>query len=162
MIIEESDVLGRMEKSIAIRVPPKKVWEMLAFDKATDWMGDLMTSAEYTSEVQTLKDKFKVGATVHTCTHSGIESDIEIIESIKNEKITSRTTSRNMTSIGTFSLKPTETGTEVTYVMEYEWHSIPWKILGAVLSRWIKKDSEKGLEKLRKILEKYREDEICH
>ena len=117
-------------------------------------MGDLMTSAEYTSEVQTLEDKFKVGATVHTCTHSRIESDIEIIESIKNDKMTSRTTSGSMTSIGTFSLKPTETGTEVTYVMEYEWHSILWKILGVVLGRWIKKDSEKGLENLKKVLEK--------
>lgn len=146
--------MGRIEKSIEIKAPPEKVWEMLAFDKATEWMGDLMTSAEYTSEVQTLEDKFKVGATVHTRTHSGIESDIEIIESIKNEKMTSRTTSGSMTSIGTFSLKPTETGTEVTYVMEYEWHSILWKILGMVLSRWIKKDSEKGLENLKKILEK--------
>jgi hypothetical protein len=88
---------------------------MLAFDRATEWMGDLMTSAEYTSEVRTLEDKFKVGASAHARTHSGIESDIEITESIENEKMTSFTISENMTAIGTYTLKPTEAGTIVTY-----------------------------------------------
>jgi len=27
------DILGRVEKSIEIRAPPEKVWEMLAFDR---------------------------------------------------------------------------------------------------------------------------------
>ena len=65
----------------------------------------------------------KVVVTAHACTHSGIGYDLEITESIKNEKMTSRSTGR-VTSIGTFSLKPTETGTEVRYVMDSEWNSI--------------------------------------
>ena len=128
---------------------------MLAFDRATEWMGDLMTSAEYTSEVRTLEDKFKVGASAHTRTHSGIESDIEIVESFENEKMTSRTTSGTMSAIGTYTLKPTEAGTVVTYVMNYEFHPILWKILAKlVLGRWIEKDFQKALEKLKSILEK--------
>ena len=33
MIVKGSDILGRVEKSIIIRAPPEKVWEMLALDK---------------------------------------------------------------------------------------------------------------------------------
>ena len=57
--------LGRIELSIEIKAPPEKIWEMLAFDRSTEWMGDMMTFAEYTSEVKTSEDKLKVGATAH-------------------------------------------------------------------------------------------------
>ena len=148
--------MGRVEKSVEIEALPEKVWEMLAFDKATDWMGDMMTGAEYTSEVRTPEDKFKVGATAHARTHSGMEGDIQITESLENEKMTSRSTSGAMKgSIGTFSLKPTETGTEVTYVMDYEFHSILWKILEKlVVGRMMEREYEKALENLKSILEK--------
>ena len=147
--------MGRVEKTIEIGAPPEKVWEMLAFDRAPEWMGDLMTSAEYTSEVRTLEDKFKVGASAHARTHSGMESDLEITESLENEKMTSRSTSGTMTAIGTYTLKPTEAGTVVTYVMHYVFHPILWKILAKlVLGRWVEKDFEKALEKLKTILEK--------
>ena len=142
MIVRGVDVLGRIEKSIEIKAPPEKVWEMLAFDRNPEWMGDMTTSAEYTSEVRTLEDKFKVGASAHTRTHSGMEGDLEIIESIYNEKMTSRSTSGTTKgSIGTFSLKPTETGTEVTYVMDYKFNSILWKILDKlVIGRMMEKE----------------------
>ena len=147
--------MGRIEKSIEIKAPPEKVWEMLAFDRAPEWMGDLMTSAEYTSEMRALKDKYKVGASAHTRSHSGMESDIEITESLENEKMTSRTTSGTMTAIGTYTLKPTDAGTIVTYVTDYEFHKILWRILDKLmLGRWIEKDSEKALGNLKNILEK--------
>ena len=147
--------MTRIEKSIEIRVPPEKVWELLAFDRNPEWMGDMTTSAEYTSEVRTPEDKHKIGATAHTRTHSGMESDLEITESLENEKMTSRSTSGTMTAIGTYTLKPTEAGTVVTYVMDYEFHPILWKILAKlVLGRWVEKDFEKALEKLKGILEK--------
>ena len=145
--------MTRLERSIEIKAPPEKVWEMLAFDRASEWMGSLMTSAEYTSEVRTLEDKFKVGATAHASSSSGMEYDIEITESIENEKMTSRTTSGTITSIGAYTLKPTEAGTVVTYVMDYEFHKILWKILDK-LGRLAEKDFEKALEKLKSILEK--------
>ena len=147
--------MGRLERTIMIRASPDKVWEMLAFDAATEWMGDLMTSAEYTSEVRSPEDKFRVGATAHASTHSGMEYDLEITESIRNEKMTSRASFGSMTSIGTYSLKPTESGTEVTYVMAYEWSSLLGKIFEKlVFGKSAEKESEKGLEKLKSILEK--------
>ncbi len=147
--------MGRVEKSIEIKAPPEKVWEMLAFDRSSEWMGDLTVSGEYTSEVLNVEDKFKVGASARVRTHSGREGDVEITESLKHEKMTHRLTSRDMTAIGTYSLKPTETGTALTYVMNYEFQSIFLKILGKLaFDRMFEKDYDKALEKLKSILEK--------
>ena len=67
----------------------------------------------------------------------------------------SRTTSGTMTAIGTYTLKPTDAGTIVTYVTDYEFHKILWKILDKLmLGRWMEKDSEKALGNLKRILEK--------
>lgn len=30
-------ILGRVEKSIIIKAPPEKVWELLALDRFQDW-----------------------------------------------------------------------------------------------------------------------------
>ncbi len=30
-------ILGRVEKSIVIKAPPEKVWEMLAFERLPEW-----------------------------------------------------------------------------------------------------------------------------
>ena len=147
--------MARIERSIEIRAPPEKVWEMLAFDRAPEWMGDMMTRAEYTSEVRTQEDKYRVSASAHARTHSNMEGDIEVTESLEHEKMTSRSTSRTMTAIGTFSLKPTEAGTAVTYVMDYEFHPILWKIFHRlVVGRMMEKEYEKALENLKSILEK--------
>ena len=147
--------MARIEKSIEIKAPPEKVWEMLAWDRATEWIGDMMTSMEYTSEVRTVEDKFKVGVSAHALTHSKMEYDLEITESTENEKMTTRSTSGNMTAIGTFTLKPTEAGTEMTYVVDYE---MSWGILGKIIGklgrRSGEKDTERYLEKLKSILEK--------
>jgi uncharacterized protein YndB with AHSA1/START domain len=32
-----SDILGRVKRSIEIKVPPEKVWELLAFDRLLEW-----------------------------------------------------------------------------------------------------------------------------
>jgi hypothetical protein len=59
--------LGRAETSIEIKVPPEKVWEMLSFDRIQEWnegYGEgLGEKVEYTSDVNTPKDKYRVGAT---------------------------------------------------------------------------------------------------
>jgi len=147
--------VGKIEKSIKIRALPEKVWEMLAFDMSPEWMGDLTVKAEYTSVVIDSEDKFKVGATDHVSTHSNLEGNLEIIESVKYKKMKSRLTSKTMTSIGTYYLKSTEIGTAVTYLMDYKFHSTLWKILGILMfNRMIKKDYDKALNKLKNILEK--------
>jgi len=60
----------RVEKSIEIRAPPERVWEMLALDRQAEWM-DEWKSSEYTSEVRTPEDKYRVGASAHVTEKHG-------------------------------------------------------------------------------------------
>jgi len=137
--------LTRVERSIEIRAPPGRVWEMLALDRQAEWM-DEWKSSEYTSEVRTPEDKYRVGASAHVTQKHG-EFDLEITESLKNEKITARS-KRPVTMTLTFLLESVEEGTKLTYAMGYE-------MFGGILG---KKHAEKGVEKslnnLKSILEK--------
>ena len=148
--------MARIERSIEIGASPEKVWEMLAFDRHPEWNEEYQ-SAEYTSEVHTPEDKYKVGASARITTKHKEEVNIDIIESLENEKVTYRVQgvkgAKNI--VGSFIPKPTEAGTEMKTVTDYE---IPGGIFGKILDksfvqRAIKKDFEKGLEKLKSILE---------
>jgi len=149
--------LTRIEKSIEIKAPPEKVWEMLAFDRMPEWM-DEWESIKYTSEVRTPEDKYRVGASAHV-TEKHVEFDLEITEVLKNEKITARSKGMGggrVTMTLTYVLKPVEEGTRLTYAMEYE---MPGGILGRTLDRLLgEKHAEKGVERsvdnLKTILEK--------
>ena len=144
----------RIEKSIEIKAPPEKVWEMLAFDRMPEW-SEQYKSVEYTSEVRTPEDKYRVGASCRINTKEGLV-EIEIMESLKNEKIMYRVQGmkgvRNVN--GTFTLKPTEAGTKITAVSDYEMSNLMMKMLAKLVSSAVEKDFEKGLEKLKSILEK--------
>jgi carbon monoxide dehydrogenase subunit G len=146
--------LGKMEKSIEIKASPEKVWEMLALDRYPEW-SEQYKSADYTSEVRTPEDKYRVGASCRMNTKEGLV-DFEITESLENEKISYRVQGmkgvRNAT--GTFTLEPTELGTRITAVSNYELSSLMLKMLSKLLSRALEKDFEKGLGKLKSILEK--------
>lgn len=144
--------MARIEKSIEIRAPPEKVWEMLALDKWSEWnLGSFLDTKDmkFTSEVHTLEDKYRVGASAYPSAHP--KADFKVTESIENEKITYLHEHSPMTYI----LKPTDEGTRLTYVVEYE---MPWGILGKFLFRFLRgmgeRDVEKGFEKLKSILEK--------
>ena len=143
--------MGRIEKSIEIRAPPEKVWEMLAFDRHSEWM-EGYKSVEYASEVRKPKDKYKVGTSAHITEH--LKYDFEITESLKNEKITFRSNKFNM--IKSYTLKTTETGTKVAVVFNY---TSPYSILGKIVDksfgqRIAEKGEEKSLKNLKTILEK--------
>jgi len=146
--------LGRVEKSIEIRASPEEVWEMLALDRHPEW-NEQYKSVEYTSEVRKPKDKYRVGASCRMTTKEGIW-DIEITESLENEKITYRVQGikgvRNVN--GTFTLEPTELGTKITAVSDYELSSLMLKMLSKLVSGTLEKDFEKGLGNLKSILEK--------
>jgi uncharacterized membrane protein len=154
--------LGRIEKSIEIKAPPEKVWEMLAFDRQLEWDEDSQKntkSIEYTSEVNTPEDKYKVGASVHTDIEGMGEFDYEITESLENEKMTfhvKKSGTNQTTGIMTYILKPIEEGTKVTLVLDYE---MPWGVFGKFFNkvggqRMGEKHQEKTLEQLKSILEK--------
>ena len=156
--------MGRVENSIIIRAPPEKVWEMLAFDRQLEWDEDTqkdVKTMEFTSEVNTPEDKYRVGASVHVDIKGmGMgEFDYEITESLENEKMTfhvKKSGTNLTTGIMTFILKPIEEGTEMTLVFDYE---MPWGVFGKFFNkvggqRMGEKHQEKCLEQLKNILEK--------
>jgi len=144
--------LARLKKLIEIKAPPGKIWPLLFWDKIPEWLDGI--EAEYTSE-----EKDSVGSTAHVVAEAaGIKAewDIEITEYIRNERATWRSTAGNVTAIGLTTLEPTETGTRLTFVIDYE---LPYSILGKVVdklvvSRQLEKDIAKGLKKLKAMIEK--------
>jgi len=151
--------LGRVEKSIEIKASPEKVWEMLAFDRLQEWDEGAKKSSkkiEYTSEVRTPEDKYKVGASAQMNVAGEGDVDVEITESIENRKMTSIWKGKRTTLIVTFLLEPLEEGTRFTNMGDYE---LPWGILGKFLNKLFaqrmgQKEIERSLENLKNILEK--------
>jgi hypothetical protein len=97
LAVEGNDILGKAEQSIIIKASPEKVWELLAFDRIQEWdegygvgLGDRV---EYTSEVHTPQDKYRVGATAQGTPNTPFGDSqhhicrFEIIESLEHEKI---------------------------------------------------------------------------
>jgi len=147
--------LVRIEKSIEIKASPEKVWEMLAFDKAQEWM-EGWKSVKYTSEIRTPQDKYRVGASAQIIEH--VKYDFEITESLRNEKIVWRSAGGRAkpNMIRSYALKPIETGTMMTTVFDY---TSPFSVLGKIVDktggqRIAEKEIEKSLGKLKSILEK--------
>jgi len=142
----------RSERSVEIKVPPEKVWDILALDRMQEWVEGV--KVEYTSEVRTPGDKYRVGATAHLSVKSEGEHDVEITESVENERMTYRSKPPYYKYTATYMLKPVEGGTELTWMSDYE---MPWGILGKFLllffQRTGEKEYEKSLGKLKNILE---------
>jgi len=153
-LLEAVIFLVRIEKSIEIKASPEKVWEMLAFDKAVEWM-EGWKSVQYISEVHTPKDKYRAGTSAHITDH--VKYDLEITESLENKKMAYRSKGigGRVTMTVTHILEPVEDGTKFTLVCDYEmpWWSkwLPGKMLG---QRGTGKVMEKSLKKLKSILEK--------
>lgn len=145
--------MTRSERSVEIKVPPEKVWDILALDRMQEWVEGV--KVEYTSEVRTPGDKYRVGATAHLSVKSEGEHDVEITESVENERMTYRSKPPYYKYTATYMLKPVEGGTELTWMSDYE---MPWGILGKALwgiySRTVEKQVERASEKLKTILEK--------
>ena len=155
--INGGDILGRMEASIEIRAPPKKVWEMLAVDRFPEWAEGIkknLKSIDYTSEIRTQADKYKVGATARQTDNKGKTYDYEIMESLENEKLVFQTTL--MDSVVTFLLEPVDVGTKIIYRVDYK---VPGGIFGKALAKLFfqrmgEKEFQRSLENLKGILEK--------
>jgi len=154
--------LGRVEKSIEIGAPPEKVWEMLVLDRVLEWEEGYkseLKSIEYTSEVRKPKDKLRVGATAHGIPKKKPESvkfDLEITESLENEKMMYRLDVGKFSVMVTYKLEPVEKGTKFTYAVDYK---MPWSILGKIIEklyyhRHMEKEYERSLKNFKSILEK--------
>ena len=143
----------RIEKSIEIKAPPEKVWGMLALDRWSEWnLGHFLDTKKmtFTSEVNTPDDKYRVGASAYPSAHP--KADFKVTESLEHEQITYLHEGKFPM---TYILKPTDEGTSLTYVVAYE---VPWGSFSKFLLRLLRgvgeRDVEKGLEKLKSILEK--------
>ena len=151
--------MGRVEKTIEIKAPPEKVWEMLVFARIPEWDEGTQKNVkrvEYISEVNIPADKFKVGATANFLgKNDKLLFPCEITESIENEKIAYYLSYSFVKRIDiSYVLKPIEKGTKLLYVSDYE---MPWGILGKFLDKLMVgsgKEIERSLENLKSILEK--------
>lgn len=110
---------------------------------------DIIERAECTSE-----RRAGVSATFHVigAIEPKAEFNVEITEYIETEKAIWRSTAGTFTAFGTTTLNPTEAGTELTFVIDYE---LPYSILGKIIdklrvSKEIEKGTERALEKLKK------------
>ena len=144
----------RREKSVEIKTPPEKVWEMLAFDRMPEWMSD-WKSVTFTSEVRTPEDKYRLGASAHV-TEKHAKYDMEVTESLENEKIMYRSIGiggGRVTMTLSYFLKPVEGGTEVTYAASCG----GWWILCDIVEGLLGENHlgvETSLNNLKSILEK--------
>ena len=145
--------MARIKKSIEIKVSPEKVWEMLAQDRHLEWFVGYK-SVEYTSEVNTPGDKYRVGSSAHVeGTHD--KFDATITESLKNEKITYSVQAKGAkNAFQTYTLKPTEAGTELIYMMGWEVPNLILRMIDKILLKVFEKDFKKSLENLKNVLEK--------
>ena len=149
--------MGRVEKSIEIKAPPEKVWEMLALDRFEDWdkrARESMKIVEYTSEVNTPEDKCKVGASARITDDRGKQFFMEVEESLENEKIVYH--SDLMSSSITNDLEPVKEGTILTKTTDYE---LPYGSFGRLADklfgqRMVGKETERSFEQFKTILEK--------
>ena len=153
--------MGRIEISIEIKASPEKIWEMLTLERLPEWeegYKEDLKNVEYTSEVKTPEDKYRVGLSAHVDIKGEGEMDLRITESLENKKITYHLTGGSFTKnfILTFLLEPEEEKTKFTYAMDYE---LSWGILGKFLEvlfikRMIRKGIDKASQNLKNILEK--------
>ncbi len=154
--------MGRIEKSIEIKAPPEKVWEMLALDRWSEWQPEggftslqIEKGVEFTSEVNTPEDKYRVGASARPTTYDKLT--FKVTESLEKEKITYLIEEPGRESTITCILEPLEVGTRFTYAVEYE---MPGGIFGGFLEKLIlglgigERTLNKLLENLKSILEK--------
>jgi carbon monoxide dehydrogenase subunit G len=162
-------ILGRVEKSIVIKATPKKVWEMLAFDRLPEWgegFGEgLGERVEYTSEVTTFKDKYRVGATAQGIPKKPEDNycRFEIIESLDNKKMKYYAWEKPnylgiLSMYVSYFLEPVGADTKLTYEIESDKYGI-FGFFGKFLEklylgRIAKKQIQKALENLQVILEK--------
>ena len=108
------------------------------------------------SEVRTPEDRYKVGATAHII-EKRWEYDLEIIESLKNEKLMTQTKGgkHGMGYTSTSILKPIQDGTKLTLVLDIEpGYGLLGKAMYGLLRSAEEKVIAKTLEKLKSILQK--------
>jgi uncharacterized membrane protein len=144
--------MARIERSIRVTAAPERVWPLLFWHRLPEWL-DLFKTVECTSDTPN-----QVGATFHAIGEAGgvkTEFDVEVTELVDATHAVWRTTGGSFTGFGRTSLQRAENDTEITFMIDYE---LPYSVLGSILdklmvSRAIEQGFERGLEKLKQIVE---------
>ncbi len=144
--------MARIEESIEISAPPRKIWPIVRWDRVPEWMG-IVKKVEYTSD-----ETERTGATAHWIGEAGgikSEWDTETVEWEPFVRGAWRTTSGTLTGMGSMTLTPTDSGTKTTFMMDYE---LPYSILGKIVDklrvcRAVEKGARDGLRRLKEMTE---------
>jgi uncharacterized protein YndB with AHSA1/START domain len=144
--------VAKLLKSIEIEADPEKVFAFLLDTERMNEAHGGLTKGEYTS-----KGPVEVGTMMHMVgTHGGskMEWDMEVTEFVKNKKLITHTDKPSKMT-NSLILEPTDKGTMLTHVIEYE---LPYSILGKVMdklkvSKDVKKELNMWLPNAKKALE---------
>ncbi len=147
--------MGEFKKFVEIRAPSEKVWEMLALDRMPEWKENCK-SVMFTSNLQTSKDKYKVGATARFVDkHSNLM--MTVADSFENERITYRTSYSFVHRLDlTYVLEPLDLGTKLTCLVSYG--DISLGVVGKAVFKLMLMasgdETQRSLENLKSVLEK--------
>ena len=147
-----------MERSLEIKAPVEKVWALMTdWDRLPEW-AKTVEKFEITS-----KQRSGVGMTFHEVgvLAGWLRYDVhtEVTEFVENKIIAWRVVSGKRVrkgAKGSWTMKPTEAGTQLTYVSEYE---VPYSILGKIIERLIfrgrfEKQVDGWMENIKSLVEK--------
>jgi len=149
--------LTRIEKSIVIEAPVEKV-----FDFVTDVDNFVKTQPPETETTVLSRDKGpdRVGSKAKVRAKAGgqvWEVEMEVTELVKNKRRVMRQKSGALKKMEATDLfEPTEKGTKLTSILEYE---LPYSLIGKVVDKLkVSKDIEKSLDysmkKTKELVEK--------
>ena len=139
------DTTTRIEKSAEIKAPAEKVYA-LCID--VENYPKFMVSADEITKIG--ENKFHWKSSVGG---RAIEFDTEMVESIENRKLAWQSVG-DFAAKGSWILVPTDEGTMVEMVMDYEIPGIMGKIFDKVkVSKEMEKSMETSLQKFKEILE---------
>jgi len=155
--MERGIVLTRIEKSIVIEAPVEKV-----FDFSSDVDNFVKTQPPEAEMTVLSRDKGpdRVGSKAKVRAKFGgqvLEAEVEITELVKNKRRVMRMKSGTLKKYeGTDLFEPTEKGTKLTTILEYE---LPYSLLGKIVDKLkVRKDIEKGMDysakKMKELIEK--------
>lgn len=133
--------MARIERSIEAKAPVEKIWAFMTdLEKWPTFMKGIR-KVEYLTE-----KRGGIGAKTHFVVESSgqqIEWEADFTEWVEKKKVAWRSTS-GLKNNGYWSLEPTEIGTRVTFVMDYE---LPGSILGKIIDKLkVEKDFTKSVE----------------
>lgn len=143
--------MEHIEKTIEIRAPPEKVWELMSdAERIPEWAKGYTQKVEITS-----KKRRGVGATTHevgVAFGKPYEKDFVATEWVEKEKIAFESTS-GWPWKGSWTMKPTKAGTLFTYAVDFE---LPFKAdrLREVFRKRYEKLMEEWVQNIKNIVEK--------